>query len=103
MYCRFRKRYSQTKEEGNSGLQLNTATFQDINQLLKKKKKKHKSTMYLMILGNMVKRLKINIAGPKGYKETQQKFSLEASFKKLAEDRGKLKKKNRSRLLSVLT
>lgn len=51
----------------------------------------------------MVKRLKINIAGPKGYKETQQKYSLEVSFKKLAEDHGKLKKKNRSRLLSVLT
>lgn len=56
-----------------------------------------------MILGNVVKRLKMNIAGPKGCKETQQKYSLEVSFKKLAEDHGKLKQKNRSRLLPILT
>lgn len=46
-----------------------------------------------MVLGNMVKRLQKNIWGPKDYKETQQKYSLEVSFKKLAEDHGKLEKK----------
>lgn len=59
--------------------------------------------MYHMILGNMVKRLKMYILGPKGYKETQQKVEFRSCFKKLAEDHGKQKKKNRSRLLLILT
>lgn len=78
MYCCFRKRYSHTKEQENSGLQLNTATFQDIKQLLerkKKKKKKPKSTMYHMILGNIAKRLKMNITVQRATKKPSKNIA----------------------------